>query len=395
MKCNQCGTEFEGKFCPECGAKIEASPATPTPIQQQQQVYQQTAPVAATKPKKKKKPFFLRWWFILLAIIVVGVIALSVGGGGEKIVWDDMILGEMLPEPPANKGEIHYNTAEELWVDINALSDKQYADYVEACKEKGFTVDAESNSSSYDAYNADGYKLSLSHYGSDADMSIQLEAPMEMTTITWPTSTAGKQLPAPKSTTGKFSYEHDDNFFVYIGDTTKADYDEYVNACSEKGFNVDYDKGEDYYYADNSEGWHISLRYEGNNTMSIDIDAPSEDDDSNDTSTPSTDESKPDTTDKEPENNDNTDDGGLDPDFKAAMDSYEKFMDEYVAFMKKYSANPTDMSLLADYADYMSKYADFVEDFEKWEDEEMNAAETAYYIDVQARVSKKLLEVAQ
>ena len=33
--------------------------------------------------------------------------------------------------------------------------------------------------------------------------------------------------------------------------------------------------------------------------------------------------------------------------------------------------------------------------FEKWENEEMNAAETAYYIDVQARVSKKLLEAAQ
>ena len=395
MKCNQCGTEFEGKFCPECGAKNEVeTPVTPPPVQQQQ-VYQQPTP-AATKPKKKKKPFFLRWWFILLAIIVVGVIALSAGGGGEKIVWDDIILGDMLPEPPANKGEIHTNAADELWIDINDLSDKQFNDYVAACKEKGFTVDAESNSSSYDAYNAEGYKLSLGHYGSDADMSIQLEAPMEMTTITWPTSAAGKQLPTPKSTTGKFSYEHDDSFFVYVGNTSKADYAEYVNACSEKGFNVDFDKGEDYYYADNSEGWHISVRYEGNNIMSIDIDAPNEDDD-NDT-TPSTDSStqtsEPDTTEKEPDK-DTSNNSGIDPDFKAAMDSYEKFMDEYVAFMKKYKNNPSDLGLLADYADYMSKYADFVEDFEKWEDEEMNAAETAYYIDVQARVSKKLLEVAQ
>jgi len=387
MKCKQCGTEFEGKFCPECGAKTEAeTPITPPPIQQQ------SAPVQTGKAKKKKKPFFLRWWFILLAIIVVGVIALSAGGGGEKIVWDDIILGDMLPEPPANKGEIHTNSADELWVDINDLSDKQFNDYVDACKEKGFTVDAESNSSSYDAYNAEGYKLSLGHYGSDADMSIQLEAPMEMTTITWPASAAGKLLPTPKSTTGKFSYEYDDNFFVYVGDTTKSDFAEYVNACSEKGFNVDYSKGDDYYYADNSEGWHVDIRYVGNNVMSINIDAP-DDDSSNDASTPSTEESTPDTTEKEPEK-DNTDKGGLDPDFKAAMDSYEKFMDEYVTFMKKYKDNPSDLGLLADYADYMSKYADFVEDFEKWEDEEMNAAETAYYIEVQSRVSKKLLEVA-
>ncbi|MGN0636656.1 MAG: DUF6591 domain-containing protein [Acutalibacteraceae bacterium] len=97
------------------------------------------------------------------------------------------------------------------------------------------------------------------------------------------------------------------------------------------------------------------------------------------------------TTTKKPENPVN----GMRPEFKAAMDSYEKFMNEYVTFMKKYKANPSDLSILADYADYMSKYGDFVADFEKWEtDEKMNAAETAYYIDVQARVSKQLLEVA-
>ena len=62
--------------------------------------------------------------------------------------------------------------------------------------------------------------------------------------------------------------------------------------------------------------------------------------------------------------------------------------------MKKYSDNPSDVSLLADYTKYMSKYADMVEEFDKWESEDLNDAELAYYIDVQARVSKKLLEVA-
>ena len=85
---------------------------------------------------------------------------------------------------------------------------------------------------------------------------------------------------------------------------------------------------------------------------------------------------------------------GMRPDFKAAMDSYEAFMNEYVDFMKKYNNNPSDAELLSDYADYVSKYTDFVEDFDKWEDEEMNNTEAAYYIDVQARVSKKLLEIS-
>lgn len=51
--------------------------------------------------------------------------------------------------------------------------------------------------------------------------------------------------------------------------------------------------------------------------------------------------------------------------------------------------------MLDENADYMSKYADVVESFEAWDNEEMNAAETAYYLDVQTRVSKKILEVAE
>ncbi len=80
-------------------------------------------------------------------------------------------------------------------------------------------------------------------------------------------------------------------------------------------------------------------------------------------------------------------------DFKQAMDSYEEFMDEYVEFMQKYKENPSDLGLLASYAGYMSKYANMVEKFEKWDDEELNDKELAYYIEVSARVSNKLIGV--
>ena len=77
------------------------------------------------------------------------------------------------------------------------------------------------------------------------------------------------------------------------------------------------------------------------------------------------------------------------------MDSYEKFIDEYVVFMKKYKAsNGTDLSLISDYSKYMTKYAEMMEKFEKWESSDMNTKEAAYYLEVQTRVTKKLLEVA-
>lgn len=90
-----------------------------------------------------------------------------------------------------------------------------------------------------------------------------------------------------------------------------------------------------------------------------------------------------------------TDDNTIGKEFKAAMDSYEKFIDEYVTILKKYQKDPTDLSILTDYAKYMGEYADMMQKFEKWENEDLNAAETAYYLEVQTRVTKKLLEVAE
>lgn len=336
---------------------------------------------------------------VIMVTMLIGLFFCGCGGkDSEKIVWSEMILGEMVPEPSSTRGKVIVNTDESLSVRLDDVSDSQYNDYKNACIDIGYNVDTDKTGGTYEAYNSDGYRLYI--YSAGDALHINIDAPMELGTIAWPNSAAGSQLPAPKSTIGKFSYEYDDNFFVYVGNTPRADYDEYVALCSEKGFVVDYDKGDKYYRADNEDGWHISIDYEGFNIMSINIDAP---DDSDTSSSSVANESEADTSeDKSDDVTDNagddavSDDAGLRADFKAAMDSYEEFMDEYCEFMKKYSeSDGTDVSLLTDYVDYMSKYAEFVEDFAKWESEDMNAAETAYYIDVQARVSKKLLEVAQ
>lgn len=389
MICSRCGKEFNGKFCEHCGAPAPSTAApnvaAPTPG---------TYPTEPMPAKKKKKPIYKRWWFYVIVVIAaIAVISSISGNKSEKIKWDDIILSEQLPEPPKKNGEIHENTAEKLWVDINKISDKQYNDYIEACKAKGFTVDPESDSMSYGAYNADGYKLSLSHYGSESDMKIDLEKPIEMSAITWPTSKAGKQLPAPKSTTGKFTRESDDGFSVYIGNTSKDDYNSYVKACSDKGFTVNYNKGDNIYNADNSAGWHVSIKYEGNNIMHIVIDAKSE----NSTAPSASDDttkaaqSKPAKT----ANNDSDMVDGMHRDFKEAMDSYEEFFDEYVAFMKKYENSDNPMSMFSDYTKFMSQYSETMQKLDEWKSKDLNTKEAAYLLDVTNRINKKLLEVAE
>ena len=81
------------------------------------------------------------------------------------------------------------------------------------------------------------------------------------------------------------------------------------------------------------------------------------------------------------------------PEFKEAMDSYEAFYDEYCDVIKKYNENPTDMEILASYTDMLSRATEMTEKFEAWEDDEMNNAELIYYLDVNNRVTQKLLEL--
>lgn len=324
---------------------------------------------------------------LVLSILVAAMCACGTSKSLDrnKVAWDELVLGDMLPAAPTSKGDVWSNSQEELRVDIKDVTAKQFVEYLEACEKEGFTVEAVTKGDSYTAFNDKGYRLELNYSEYLEVLTINLCAPVELDSITWPTSTAGSVLPAPKSTTGKFEFEHDTSFFVYIGETTKEDYNAYVDACSEAGFNLEYNKGDDYYYANNAEGWHISLNYVGNGVMTIKISESSA------ATTETTTGNQNQTSDSSSNETPST---GIRPEFQEAMDSYEEFMNEYVAFMEKVEQNPNDVTLMMSYAQYLSDYAEFCEDFEAWEDQDMNIEEQKYYIDVQARVNKLLLDAA-
>ncbi len=86
---------------------------------------------------------------------------------------------------------------------------------------------------------------------------------------------------------------------------------------------------------------------------------------------------------------------GLRPEFKEAMDAYEAFYDEYCDFMKKYQADPTNLTLITEYYDILQELNDMDEAFESWEGENLNHEEIEYYLDVNQRISKKLLEIIE
>lgn len=390
MKCSRCGTEFDGKYCPECGEKAENSIYSFdfNDDEKNRKLFSKSRKISKQKIKGGK-PFYKKWRFIILVVILFFAGRNMLNNRKERIKWDEIVLSYQLPEPPVSKGRIHSNSGKRLDLDDLSVSLKEYSKYVEDCKNMGYTIEAELGDSSYKAFNKEGFKLVLyfRDYSKHNTMSISLDAPMEMKDIQWPISKAGKMLPAPKSNQGNFSYEYEDHFSVYVGNTSFDEYEKYIQSCKERGFTVDYEKGDKYYCADNESGWHISIEYEGFNIMSVNIKAPEEKEETD------TKEEKIDTKENNTSKKEEVDDGTINSDFKAAMDSYEAFFDEYIAFMKKYSeSDGTDLDLAADYISYLDKYSKFVEDFEKWDDEELNDAEMIYYLEVQTRVSKKLLE---
>lgn len=365
--CRNCNAQIakKAKICPSCGVK-------------------------------NKKPFYKRVWFILLIIILVlGAISSIVSYTKGKFDWNEIELSDRLPKPKSNVGEIYSNDSDRLSIYVEKTSKSDYKAYIEECEAMGYTVESEKDGDCYDAFDGEGYALSVDYM--DERMYIELDAPIEMGALNWPKSEIASMLPMPKSSVGKVSTDTADSCYIYVGETSIDDYNAYADECSESGFSVDYERGDKFYNAKDENGNQLSLHYQGNNVMVIQIRKPDESEVEG-TETNVDTETSSETKQEEPEETPSNDTqlvDGMRPEFKKAMDSYETFMNEYCDFMKKYAeSDGTDIGLLADYADYMSKYADMVEDFEAWDNEEMNTAETAYYLDIQTRINKKLLEVS-
>ena len=187
--------------------------------------------------------------------------------------WNDLKLHEYLPEPKSKSADVISNSDESLSIDIKA-SESEYSEYVKACIEMGYTVDSSESDSIYSAFNSDGYDLSL--YFSDDYYSIHLNAPEKMGDLEWPDSDLAKMLPVPKSKTGKINNDSSDYLSVLIDKTSESDFKEYVKACKEKGFDVDYSNGDAYYRAKNSKGYSLEVSLSAFDVMDIYLSTPEE-----------------------------------------------------------------------------------------------------------------------
>lgn len=236
--------------------------------------------VAAVLMKKQIIKVSQSWLHIIALVLAVILLVPYVNlfgadyGDAERFEWSDILLADVIPEPKSHLGEILSNSDEYLALHVYKINAGDYNKYVDACKKKGFTVEAEQSDLSYYAYNADGYKLSLYYDENDSKMNISVDSAKEYGTLVWPDSTIAHMLPVPESTTGEITRDDEKGFVAYVSNTPIEEFSAYVAACADKGFTVDTSETEESYSAKNSNGYQLSVLYQGNGVMFISVDEP-------------------------------------------------------------------------------------------------------------------------
>lgn len=95
--------------------------------------------------------------------------------------------------------------------------------------------------------------------------------------LEWPTSGLATMLPTPNSDKGSVVIDNAETFSANVDGWGKADYDDYVAQCIEKGFVVDTVDDGDGYEAYTEDGYHLSLSfYDGLEQVDIHLEAPVE-----------------------------------------------------------------------------------------------------------------------
>lgn len=384
-KCTNCGTELPDGVtaCPTCGNPV-GNPVIPAAGQPA------NAPAAPTPPKKKRLglKIIISIIVIFFALFAIGSCATCSSKAANAKPWPTGPLAKMIPS--MNKScDYVFESDDSLSLRVeDGITKSDYDSYVSECKDMGFTIDVEEKSDDFEAYNSEGYKLSVGfRQYTQSTIDIDLDAPKADGDLVWPAMGLATKIPNPGKTKGSIAVDSSGQFTAYVGEMSKADYNAYVEKCVASGFDQDHSKSENIYSAKNQQGDSLRLEYQGFNTMYISMYAAGDEDDS--VSSSSSVSSSTSSSESSSNSSASTDSG-----LKAAMDEYETFVDGYVAFMKKYNSSSNTASMAADYTKWMTDYTEAVEKIKAIDESKLNASDLKYYNEVMARCAKKLADAS-
>lgn len=263
------------------------------------------------KPAPKKKHRFRR--LLLIVIIAIAVISFFksdsilkneiidvvsrvpvignlVGDISGEDEWDELVLENKLPEEHYPIDVVWDNSKNYMKIDLD-MSVKEYYAYIEKCREFGYSVNEYEEEWEYHAYDQSGFRIVMEYRDYADSLLLEVFSPIELGTYTWPQNVLVDSIPAPDSETGKIFTDADKTFVAIIGEYTVDDYEAYVDACIEAGYDTekrDADIHDDYFdystnkgycctrrfIGSNADGYRVVVDYTGVNNMKITVSIP-------------------------------------------------------------------------------------------------------------------------
>lgn len=162
------------------------------------------AALYVTRPGGKVTGQLFAWIAAVLTVLgfVIGSVGIVVSGALEKadqdaapeierkaFSWPKTNIGTKLPTPKSTTGGNLIEHDDMLSIDVCDTNDEQYAAYIDAVLEKGFTVDYSRSNRWFSGETKDGYSVTISRDESNKDiMSISLYGPDDSSTSDTSTS---------------------------------------------------------------------------------------------------------------------------------------------------------------------------------------------------------------
>ena len=162
------------------------------------------AALYVTRPGGKVTGQLFAWIAAVLTVLgfVIGSVGIVVSGALEKAApaaaleieckafsWPKTNIGTNLPTPESTTGGNLIGDDDMLSIDVCDTNDEQYAAYIDAVLEKGFTVDYSRSDGWFSGETKDGYSVTISRDESNKDiMSISLYGPDDSSTSDTSTS---------------------------------------------------------------------------------------------------------------------------------------------------------------------------------------------------------------
>lgn len=237
--------------------------------------------VSMTMKKKWNQTGEAKYWKIkkgcqiaVILLIIAWFIALTSAQVDRYLnldsAWPTAGLGSDLPEP---EGKIRhaYATASDFYASVTDTSKENYDAYVAACKEIGYTIDAEETDTRYVAYHEKtDNKLTVSYYKEMSEFNVQEDKAIVMND-SWPTGEMAKLIPQPKTEKCSIYQLSQDNLQIYVGDLTHDEFIEYVTECMEAGYDGSFTKRDDDFDGWTDDNVYLRIEFQRGRIMFINV----------------------------------------------------------------------------------------------------------------------------